>query len=141
MTHHYDLHPLDPISRGSMADTPSLDLQGFCYQGSEIALPALNLACTDSGAWILERNDLETDLVEYRIEVQLNGILELYSNLVANGVELTRMAHAALSNLCTCMHHIHFTDDPNQILALTLQVNFLQDVTLRSLLMTGSELA
>jgi hypothetical protein len=121
-----------------MAIIDTLDLQGFCYQDLQGGLPSINMACTDSGGWILDRNTVATNVVELNIEIQLRAILELYANLVANGVELTRNAHATLTDLCTCMHHLAFTDDTNQILSLRLKLNFLEDVTLQSLLMTGS---
>jgi hypothetical protein len=119
----------------------TLDLQGFCYQEREGALPALNLACTESGGWLIERTTLAANIIEFRIEIQLHRILELYANLAATGVELTRAAQSVLSNLCTCRHHIALTGEPNQILSLCLKLSFLDGVTLQSLLMTGSQFA
>jgi hypothetical protein len=124
-----------------MATSTTLDLQGFCYQEREGIMPALNLACTDSGGWILDRTSHTGNIVEFNIEIQLGGIVELYANFVANGVELTRAAHIQLTDLCNCRHYSERTENQHQIVSLRLKLNFLEDVTLHSLLMTGSETA
>ncbi len=116
----------------------SLDLQGFCYQDRVDAMPALDLACTDSGGWILERTTVAANVVEFNIEIQLRGIVELYANLAANGVELTRVTQDLLTELCNCRQQFGVTEAQNQILSLRLKLNFLEHVTVNSLLMTGS---
>ena len=125
----------------------TLHLQGFCYREREGILPALTLACTDSGAWIVGRKTLEQDVFEFGIELQLHNIVNLYANLLSSGIDLTRAAHSLLTSLCTCRYHLPpsgTSDEPapdEQIVSLRLELNFLEDVTLRSLLMTPSEVA
>lgn len=116
----------------------TLDLQGYSYQDRQGLLPILNAAFTQSGGWVLERKTLSASAIEFQIEIQLRAIVALYASLVASGVELTRSTHATLTDLCTCRLHLALTAPPNQILSLRLELNFLEDVTLHSLLMTGS---
>jgi hypothetical protein len=61
--------------------------------------------------------------------------------LVGTGLELTRSTHNTLTDLCTCRRHLALAAEPNQVLSLRLELSFLEDVTLHSLLMTGSGLA
>jgi hypothetical protein len=79
--------------------------------------------------------------MDFCLEIQLVSIVELYGALVALGLELTRAAHAILTDLCTCRKHIARSRNPHQIVTLRLEIAFLADVTLHSILMTGSSLA
>jgi hypothetical protein len=119
----------------------TLDLQGYSYQERQGLLPNLTSAFTLCGGWVLERKTLSATSMEFRLEIQLRAIVELYSQLVATGVELTRTAHQTLTDLCACRHHLALSAEPNQVLSIRLELSFLEDVTLHSLLMTGSGLA
>ena len=90
---------------------------------------------------MLERKTTSPTTMEFRLELQLRAILELYAALVAAGVELTSVAHETLSGLCTCRRHGADAVNLRQVLTLRLELSFLEDVTLHSLLMTGSGLA
>ena len=127
-----------------MTHTPvsqTLDLQGYSYEERTGVLPTLTSAFTLSGGWVIERKTLSAATMEFRIEIQLRAVLELYSQLVATGLGLTRAAHDTLTGLCTCRHNTGALLEPNQVITLRLEVSFLEDVTLHSLLMTGSGLA
>jgi hypothetical protein len=124
----------------------TLDLQGYSYDERQGLLPALTSAFTQMGCWVLERKSTSSSTVEFRIEVQLWAIPELYASLVGAGIELTRGTHAMLTDLCTCRHFARTNPVPSAILTsdvitLRLALSFLEDVTLHSLLMTGSGLA
>jgi hypothetical protein len=117
------------------------DLQGYSYEDRQGLLPNLTSAFTQCGGWILERKTLSATTMEFRLEIQLHGIVELYSSLVESGVELTRGTHQTLTALCTSRQHIGSSAPVGRLLSLRLELNFLEDVTLHSLLMTGSGLA
>lgn len=119
----------------------TFDLFAYCYSDRLALLPQLTSAFTHCGGWVLERRTLSPAAMEFRFEIQLNGILDLYGSLVALGLEFTRGAHTTLTDQCTCRKYIGGSRDPNQILTLRLEISFLADVTLHSILMTGSSLA
>jgi hypothetical protein len=125
----------------AVAMVQTFDLQGYFYAERGELLPQLGVALTECGGWVLERRAVSSTSLEYRFEIQLAGILELYGAMVAMGLELTRSAHAVLTDLCTCRQHITRWVDPCQILTLRLEINFLTDVTLHSILMTATSLA
>ncbi len=118
-----------------------LDLQGYSYQERQGLLPTLTSAFTLCGGWVVERKTLSASSMEFRLEIQLRAIVELYAQLVGTGVELTRTTHATLTDLCTCRQHLPMASQRNQVLSIRLELSFLDDVTLHSLLMTGSGLA
>jgi len=119
----------------------SLDIQAFTYEQRNGLLVDLTAAFASCGGWIVERKTLSPCNVEFRVEVQLCAILDLYAAVIAAGVELTRPGHEALTELCTRRKHLHLTADLGQIVAIRLELSFLDDVTLHSLLASGSGLA
>jgi hypothetical protein len=118
-----------------------LDIQAFTYEQRHGLLPDLTAAFTNCGGWILERKTLSPSNIEFRIEIQLRAILDLYAAIIATGVELTRSGHEALTELCTRRKHLRITTDLGQIVTIRLELSFLDDVTLHSLLAGGSGLA
>jgi hypothetical protein len=120
---------------------PSHDLQGFSYEDRQGLLPVLTSAFTQCGGWVLERKTTSASSVEFRLEIQLQSIVELYSSLVASGVELTRTTHDTLTALCTSRHNIARSHPATQVVSLRLELSFLEDITLHALLMTGCGLA
>ncbi|SNT26059.1 hypothetical protein SAMN05421770_106148 [Granulicella rosea] len=117
------------------------DLHGYSYEDRQGVLPILTKAFTHCGGWVLDRKTTSASTMEFKLEIQLRSIMELYSSLVASGIELTRIAHATLTDLCTCRQHVDRAGEPNQVVCIRLELNFLEDVTLHSLLMTGSGMA
>jgi len=118
----------------------SLDIHGFTYEERYGLLPLLTDAFSNCGGWLLERKTLSPTSMEFRLEIQLQAIQELYGAVVGTGVELTRAGHLALTELCTRRRHLG-TADLRQVVAIRLELNFLDDVTLHSLLASGSGLA
>ncbi len=119
----------------------TLDLHGYSYQDRQGVLPGLTRAFNHCGGWILDRKTISASAMEFKLEIQLRGVVELYASLISAGIELTRTTHNMLTDLCTCRHHLARTGEPNQVICIRLEINFLEDVTLHSLLMTGSGLA
>ncbi|MDP9052192.1 MAG: hypothetical protein M3O31_15955 [Acidobacteriota bacterium] len=119
----------------------SLDIQAFTYEQRHGLLPELTSAFSNSGGWITERKTLSPTNMTFCVEIQLRSILDLYAAILSTGVELTRTGHKALSELCTRRQHHHITCDLGQIVTIRLEIAFLDDITLHSLLAAGSGLA
>lgn len=119
----------------------SLDIQAFTYEQRHGLLHGLTAAFADCGGWVLDRKTLSANNMEFRVEIQLRAILDLYAAMVATGVELTRSGHELLTELCTRRKHLHLPAELSQIITLRLEIAFLDDVTLHSLLSSGSGLA
>ena len=117
----------------------SLDIYGYSYNDRFQVLLSLTESLTDSGAWITDRNTVSAKTTELRFEIQLHCVLDLYTALIATGLELTRAAHAAMTNLWTCYNNLAISS--SDIITVRLEINFLEDVTLHSLLTSGVGLA
>ena len=119
----------------------SLDIHGFTYEQRHGLLPTLTTAFSNCGGWMLERKTLSSSNMEFRIEIQLRAALDLYAAFAAHGVELTRAGHEGLTDLCTRRNHLRSNAEIGQIIAIRLEVTFLDDLTLHSVLVSGSGLA
>lgn len=115
-----------------------LDIQGFSYEERQGLLPNLTSAFADCGGWVLCRKTLSARTVEFRIEIQLSAIVDLYASIVSSGLELTRAGHLALTDFCTCRKNLVTPADLGQVVTIRLEISFLEDVTINSLLMTGT---
>jgi hypothetical protein len=119
----------------------SLDIQAFTYEDRYGLLPVLTSAFGNCGGWIIERKTLSPTNMEFRIEIQLRSVLDLYAGIIASGVELTRAGHEGLTELCSRRKHLRVSAELGQIVAIRLEINFLDDITLHSLLASGSCIA
>jgi len=119
----------------------AFDIQAFTYEERYGLLPDLTAAFSHCGGWILDRRTLSTTNIEFRLEIQLRSILDLYAAIVASGVELTRSGHEVLTELCTRRKHSRITAESGQIVAIRLEIQFLDDLTLHSVLASGCGLA
>ncbi len=119
----------------------TFDIPGFTYEDRQDVLPLLTLAFGNCGGWVLERKTLSPTSVQFRIEIQIYAILEFYAAVIATGVELTRAGHEILTELCTRRKHLRTPSELGQVLAIRFEIAFLDDVTLHSLLASGSGMA
>lgn len=119
----------------------SLEIQGFSYDERSGILPGLLASLADCGGWVLDRRALTSTMMELRVEVQLRSILELYGSIVAAGLELTRSSHMALTDLCTCRRNLASAADLGQVVTVRIKISFLEEITLHSLLQSGSPAA
>ena len=136
---HNPLLSLPPLALAELLRT--FELTGYSYGERATLLPALTSAFTQVGGWVLDRRTTSPNAIEFTLELQLRAVVELYAALVAAGIELTRATHATLTGLCTCRRHTGYAVRLNEVLTLKLEISFLEDITLHSLLMTGSGLA
>ena len=116
----------------------SLDIQGFSYEERHGLLPTLTSAFADCGGWILDRRTLSPSTTEFQVEIQLRAVVELYSSIVSTGLELTRAAHLGLAHLCTCRKNVAAKSDLSQIVSIRIEVRFLEDLTLQSILLAAA---
>jgi hypothetical protein len=115
----------------------SLDIKGFTYDDRLGHLTRLTHVFADCGGWVVERQTLSPSISSFGIEIQINSILDLYAALVGSGLELTRAGHLSLTELCTCRRHLRTSADLGEVVALRIEITFLEDVTLHSLLSTA----
>lgn len=76
------------------------------------------LAC---GGWMLSRSATDTGLIDLLFEFERRSCLEIYSILIASGVELSRAAHLQFTELCQCTI-LRREGSPNEIVSVDLEI-------------------
>lgn len=115
-------HPLDKAEDG-----PAVELRGFSYDEQRRIVPALLDAMAACGCWVEEQRVLSPTQTELRFEVHLRSAFELYSELVAAGVELTRDSHVKLTGLCTLRGHNPRQAKRRRVISVRLEVSFIEE--------------
>jgi hypothetical protein len=115
----------------------ALDIQSFSYDDRAVLLPVLLAALADGGGWVLDRRSLSVSTIELQVEAQLRSVVDLYGAIIAAGLELTRASHLALTDLCTCRRNATRSADLSQLVTLRIEISFLEEMTLHSLLASG----
>jgi len=115
------------------AEAATLALRGLTYADRATLLPALLHAVSNSGCWVHERKSLSLTSVELRLEVQLRAIVELYSALIASGLELTRASHFDLTGHCMLRKYSPLPTEIGRVLQVRLEITFLEDSELFTL--------
>lgn len=118
----------------------TLQIQSYSYENRQGLMPMLTSAVASCGGWVLDRRMLSEATLELRVEVELRAALDLYAELIAAGLELTRSGHIAFTELCLCSKHTHLVDQ-SQLITLRLEISFLEEANLHSLLLTGINVA
>jgi hypothetical protein len=115
----------------------ALDIQSFSYDDRTGLLPVLLAGLADCGGWVLERRTVSASMVELKVEAQLRSVVDLYGAIIGAGLELTRTSHLVLTDLCTCRRNVQRSADLSQLVTLHIEISFLEDITLHSLLASG----
>jgi hypothetical protein len=115
-----------------------LYLHTFSYQDRHTILPALADAMAHTGCWILARKQISLTELEIHFEIKLRAALELYSGLIAVGLELTRASHLDLTGLCTLRNHNPSPATLGGLVHVRLAISFLEEMDLQSVILPGA---
>lgn len=78
-------------------------------------------AILGSGGWVLSRIATDTGLVDILFEFERDSCLEIYSILIAAGLELSRSAHMRFTELCQCTR-LGLPEHSKEIVSLDLEI-------------------
>jgi hypothetical protein len=103
-----------------------VELRGHSYDDHRQIVPALLDSVAACGCWVLEQRALSPTITELRFEMQLRSVFELYSGLIATGLELTPDSHTRMTGLCTVRDHNPRQAKRRRIITVRLELNFLE---------------
>ncbi|QNI33269.1 hypothetical protein H7849_04710 [Alloacidobacterium dinghuense] len=83
-----------------------LRLTATCADDPQRLLRFLTGAVLACGGWVLSRSLPGSDTAEISFEFARGVSLEIYSMLIASGLELSRDAHISLTELCQCTKNL-----------------------------------
>ena len=78
-------------------------------------------AILGSGGWVLSRSASDSGLVDILFEFERESVLEIYSILIAAGLELSKSAHVRFTELCQCVR-LGSSERSKEIVSLDLEI-------------------
>lgn len=73
------------------------------------------------GGWVLSRGATDTGVVNMLFEFERQACIDIYSVLIAAGIELSQNGHVRFTELCQCTRNQH-ADCGGEIASIDLEV-------------------
>ncbi len=99
----------------------ALQMKAISREEPGRTVKSLTGAILGSGGWILSRSASVTGIIEILFEFERRSCLEIYSILIATGLELSQSAHLRFTELCQCTRMVH-KDYWEEIVSIDIEV-------------------
>lgn len=96
-------------------------------------------AILGSGGWVLSRGVSDTGIVHMFFEFERDRCVDMYTVLIAVGLELSQLAHIRFTELCQCTRN-HYADCGREIVSVELEIYSLP-AEINAAMRNGSEIA
>jgi len=110
----------------SMSVPWAMEMNGISREGPERLVQTLTGAILGCGGWVIRRTANKTGRVNLLFEFERQACVDIYSLLVAAGVELGENEHLRFTELCQCTHS-RPKDCRTEIASVNLQVQTLSN--------------
>lgn len=104
----------------------AIEVHSFSVEERKLLVPQLwkMFAATGCSSAVCKRCGRRT--VEYRFEVGLGAVLDLYCGLAQAGLEMTEVSHRALTELCMLRTHERALRAGVRVISVRLRISFLE---------------
>jgi hypothetical protein len=109
-------------------EIPVIELRARSFEDRQEFVPVLLDTMASCGCWLLERRELPPNATQFRFEVLLRSVFELYSGLLSCGVELSRDSHTSMKSLCTVRDHNPHRAKRRRVLTIRLELIFMDEL-------------
>jgi hypothetical protein len=120
--------PIDLTDSALFAEPPVIQLRGRSLDDRQEIVPVLLDTMAGCGCWLLDRRELPPNTTQLNFELQLRSVFELYSGLLACGLDLSRDSHIRMKSLCMVRDHNPHRARRRRILTIRLELVFSTDV-------------
>jgi len=105
-----------------MSSTWALQMRATSMEEPMRLIQTLTGAILGSGGWVLSRGVNDTGLINMLFEFERQHCVEMYTVLVACGLELSQLAHLRFTELCQCTRS-HHDDCGSEIVSVDLEIH------------------
>ena len=99
----------------------ALQMKAISQEEPGCLVKTLTGAILGCGGWVLSRSASDTGLLDILFEFERHSCLEIYSILIAAGLELGQSAHVRFTELCQCTR-LARNDCGEEIVSIDLEV-------------------
>jgi hypothetical protein len=98
-----------------------MQMNAVCMDEPSRLVPVLTGAILGCGGWVLSRGANDTGTVNMLFEFERQVCVDIYSVLIAAGVELSQSGHIRFTELCQCTRS-HLLDCGAEIASVDLEI-------------------
>jgi hypothetical protein len=98
-----------------------MQMNAVCMDEPSRLGPVLTGAILGCGGWVLSRGANDAGTVNMLLEFERQACVDVYSVLVATGLELSRSGHIRFTELCQCTRS-HQLDCGTEIASVDLEI-------------------
>ena len=99
----------------------AMEMKAVCMDEPSRLVPILTGAILGCGGWVLSRGANDTGTVNMLLEFERQACVDIYSVLVATGLELSQSGHIRFTELCQCTRS-HQLDCGAEIASVDLEI-------------------
>jgi hypothetical protein len=99
----------------------ALQMNAVSTEDPSRLVQSLTGAILGCGGWVLSRGASDTGTVNMLFEFERQACVDIYSVLVAAGLELSQSGHIRFTELCQCTRNHHF-DCGSEIASVDLEI-------------------
>jgi hypothetical protein len=111
-----------PPTASSLDSTWALRVKATTMDDPSRLIQTLTGAILANGGWVLSRGATEQGTVNMLFEFERVFCVEIYTVLIAVGLELSQLGHLRFTELCQCTKS-HFEDCGGEIVSVDLEVH------------------
>ncbi len=99
----------------------ALEMKAVSMEEPSRLIRSLTGGILASGGWVLSRGASDTGVVNLLFEFERQACVEIYSVLIASGLELSQYGHVRFTELCQCTRN-HQRDCGQEIASVDLEI-------------------
>jgi hypothetical protein len=115
----------------------AMEMRAVSAEEPSRLVQSLSGAIMASGGWVLSRGASDAGTVSMLFEFERQACVEIYSLLIAAGVELSQSAHIRFTELCQCTRNQH-SDCGTELASVDLEIQTFPVETARQRLIQRS---
>jgi len=99
----------------------ALQMRAISIEEPGRLIQTLTGAVLGCGGWVLSRGANDTGTINMLFEFERSACVEIYSILIAAGLELSQSGHIRFTELCHCTRN-HYMDCGSEIASIDLEI-------------------
>jgi hypothetical protein len=113
---------MQDVAGDSIISIPwAMRMKAVCMDEPARLVPVLTGAILGCGGWVLSRGANDTGTVNMLFEFERQACVDIYSVLIAAGLELSQSGHIRFTELCQCTRN-HQLDCGAEIASVDLEI-------------------
>ena len=111
-----------PAMEGKQSSCWALQMKATTMDEPSRVIQMLTGSLLGSGGWVLSRGANDLGVISMLFEFERHNCIDIYTVLIATGLELSQQAHIRFTELCQCTRS-HLEECGNEIVSVDLEIH------------------